>query len=178
MILIGGRSRSGKSTFAKVLEKVLYSLTENPIIISTESWLSLEKRSLINKNLAEVYNLNLFKNFFHDILIKDKPIYAKTKFKLPNSENQFYRSFKIFNNTTVIIEGCATSYLDNDILDQSFLIWVEDNEIERKHRCVQNYKFQKDENKSIYKQLNDMTNKENDKIDQARKFANLIWSKS
>jgi histidinol-phosphate phosphatase family protein len=150
LILIGGASRSGKSTTAQVLSEILYKSGKKNHIISLDGWLlplelRFEGNGVFNRyNMDEVRKVvnNILESNFNEVV--HLPIYDR----LNRTCNDFY-SISIKQHDCIILEG-VTALMDNYLCSKSNLrIYVENDDEEREQRVVDEYSWRNMNEQSI-----------------------------
>lgn len=69
LIMIGGNTRSGKSTLAKQLQIVLDELGKKTVVIKLDDWIKPHHERTGNENLEERFNIALMQNDIQNLLL-------------------------------------------------------------------------------------------------------------
>ena len=176
IILIGGKSMSGKSTFSKVLEKFLRAMGESVVSISADEWMSSFDIREQPNDVYESFNLNAFHAFLNKLLNEKKPLYESLKYRHPSGVGEVNKSVTILNNDKIIIDGTATCLLNPEKLSQLFFVWVQTDQEVRKQRFNRRYALLGDKSLSILKKYKKQILDEDKELSKAKFYANLTWS--
>jgi len=139
-ILVGGLSRSGKSTFANVLKYLLLAKGKKVHVISLDRWLKSENDR--TEGVLGRYDIDAFLSFINEIqnigttsLRYNLPSYHK----LRKEKNEFVELIEISKNDVLIIEGTIALQIEylTTMSEQRFFINF--NEERRKERVLNEY---------------------------------------
>lgn len=179
VILIGGCSRTGKTTFSKRLAQITEEKGIDTLIISIDSWLlSVEKRKS-NSTVYERYDTEGIAKALHDLLINETvvpPTYdpiSRRSVHDQNGPNLYIQS------GVIIIEGTITLSIDKLVEKSNLNIFVQTSDCIRLKRLLDFYSNVKGLNKKEYKQIISSREKEEIPfIKQSAKFADIIFQKT
>lgn len=138
IVFVGGQSRSGKSTFASLLQDCLRQQGKHGHVISTDCWIRSEAAR--GKGLLERYDMQSLENFVHSLEVDERPSslllpgYRKIKRESVLSVEEVH----ISQGDIFIIEGVVA--LEVSIANQAkhrFYIDIDENE--RRSRVVREY---------------------------------------
>jgi len=175
IIFIGGKSRAGKSTIAKVIQKLLHGLGDDVLIIPTDNWLIDPEQRNDRMRLEQKYDLQNLNEFTQNLNCGNRPIYASVDHRICCHDSSVSQPITIFKNTKIILEGCATSMIDLDIISQGIFIWVDIDEDVRKHRFYKKY-FQRGLcEKKILEIYRDRVQHEDEVLEQSRELFDIFW---
>ena len=175
IIFIGGKSRAGKSTVAKVIQKMLTGLGDDVLIIPTDSWLIDVKKRNDQMRLEEKYDLQSLNKFSQKLQNGSRPIYASVDHRICYDDAPVLQPTTIFKNTKIILEGCATSLIDPDIINQGIFIWIDIDEDVRKLRFYKKYMQKGLGEQKISEIYKDRVRHEDEFLDKYSKLADIFW---
>ncbi len=172
-IMVGGLSRSGKSTFSNVLRDVLNNQNKNAQVISLDRWLRSEGER--KEGVLGRYNLEAIERLMSKIADRscrpfklDLPGYNKlTKKQVPSVEE-----LEIQKNDIIIIEGTIALQVDNKMQD-AHRIFLNLNENSRKERVIKEYLLRKHSVTEASKIYEDRQLDETPIIKKANNFINI-----
>jgi histidinol-phosphate phosphatase family protein len=140
-VIIGGLSRSGKTTFASILYYALNQSGKKAHILSLDRWLKNEKDR--KTGVKERYDLNEFINLIDSIdNINETTIFklpAYNKMKKQKIEN--VDSLKISKNDIIIIEGTIALGLGLKSKNKVHKYFIKIDENIRKKRIIKEYEL-------------------------------------
>ncbi len=143
LIMVGGLSRSGKSTFSNVLRDVLNDQNKRTHVISLDRWLRSEADR--QKGVLGRYDLDAIEKLISKIagyscrpLKLDLPGYHKLAKKQIHSVEEL----EIQKNDIVIVEGTIALQLDSKI-QGGHRLFINLNENSRKDRVINEYLLRK-----------------------------------
>lgn len=179
VILVGGCSRTGKTTFSKQLAKKINEQGQNTLIVSIDSWLiSLEQRKK-NSKVYERYDTKGIVNALSNLLnnkIVIPPFYdLASRGRLNNKEGQSLQ----LKSGVIIFEGTISLSI-RMLLEKSDLnIFVQTSEYKRIKRLIEFYSKIKGLGKSEYKKI--LLSREDEEIPfikQSAKNAHIIFQET
>jgi D,D-heptose 1,7-bisphosphate phosphatase len=150
LILIGGASRSGKSTTAQVLSEILFKLGKNNHIISLDGWLLPSELRSEGIGVINRYDMEGVRRVIK-ICLESK---TSTNIQLPiydrlNRISNEFDAISIKQDDCIIVEG-VTALMDNYLCSKSNLrIYVENDEEERNKRIIDDYTWRNEDIKKI-----------------------------
>ena len=176
VILIGGCSRSGKTTFSKQLAQITEENGIDTRIICIDSWLlSIEKRKT-NSTVYERYDTEGIAKALHDLLINKTiipPIYDPISRRQINNQNCPNLHIK---SGIIIIEGTITLAIDKLVQKSNLNIFIQTSDCIRLKRLLDFYSRVKGLNKKEYKQIISSREKEEIPfIKKSARFADIIF---
>lgn len=174
--LIGGLSRSSKTTTANVLADIFREQGETAHILSLDAWLIDPKERKNCSNVLEKYDVESFLKLFKKIIrnsdeLHELPIHSHGQKKL-SIKRKFHKDDKL------IIEGIPV-FLDQRLRSLSEdSIYCDINEDLRLKRFVEFYKMRKYSDKSI-KELFLLRGAEVKAVQESKRFAKyIIWDQN
>jgi len=173
IILVGGQSSSGKSTFSQVLKKFFIAIGESPVCIPADGWMmppDVRKRS---KTVYDRFDITAFQEFVEFIISGKKPIYPSIKHQQSADVGNIQFPPTIHPNSKIIIEGVATSLLSTEILSDLYFVWIGTDEKITRRRFQKKYFKLGDNQMTIEKKYSKRLTDEISILNKAQKYANL-----
>ena len=177
MILIGGASRTGKSTAAQVLKEILRTLNISAHIIAIDNWLKPSHIRIEGAGVESRYDLDSL----IDILEKFNTEVNRMDIQIPQFDRKTgssrpSTSVSIGPKDILIIEG-VPALLNKKIRDFSNLkIYTDIDEQTRKQRLVQEYEWRNMNINQINTKINSREVDEVKIVMESKKFADYILS--
>lgn len=153
-VLIGGCSRSGKSTVATVLREMMQDLNRQTHVISLDSWLKPLDQRIEGDGVMSRYDMEAVKN----LLLPLKTSNSRQNISVPQYErmsrtHQHEIVYSVGPNDLLIIEG-VTALLDKVLLDCTEVrIYVEISEDIRTARLNEDYSWRGEKQGAIDSRL-------------------------
>ncbi len=176
LVLVGGQSRSGKSTFASALRDRLKQLGKTSHVVSTDRWLRSEKQrdnGILGRHDMEA--LTTFAKFFtcnNCSLSVTLPGYKK----IAREQVHDVETLHVDSGDILILEGVVALALAT-IVSSAMRVYVDIDEVDRRSRLIREYTLRGLDDRAateIYKQrLAD----EFDVVAEWRNSATLIYTK-
>ncbi len=135
IIIIGGLSRSGKSTLASIIQKKLEKDNIKSHIISLDSWLKKKSDRIEGSGVLERYKTEKIKNFISEISLDDFFEINIPDFCFYSKKSTASKKILIKKNDKIIIEGIP-ALLFNDLLKLSNLKFYVDIEKGLRHNRI------------------------------------------
>ncbi|WP_338635682.1 HAD-IIIA family hydrolase [Spirobacillus cienkowskii] len=142
VILIGGQSRSGKSTIASLIKNLLLENNKESSIINLDNWLISEQDRNLSEGLYGRYNFEEIKNIIDKIvnrssdIVIEAPIYNRSHSSIVKDMTQ---KIEVKKNDIVIFEGIIALMLKDDFKNSEFKIYIDTPEESRKERIKKEY---------------------------------------
>lgn len=141
VVLIGGQSRSGKSTFASALRDALKSLGHEVVVLSADRWLKNEKsRAPSVLGRYDITSLQGIVDQLAEVGGRPRSVILPGYHKLRRETVEQTESVFLTAATTVLIEGTIALCLKAKETS-AFRIHVQLDEEERKRRVIREYKL-------------------------------------
>lgn len=178
LILIGGCSRSGKSTLSNELHETFISNGFQSVIINLDSWLiGFDKRPK-NSKVYQRYEVSSIIKSINTLLSGEKiypPVYnAKTRRRITEKREHPIQVEKGF----IIIDGVISLYINELTAISSLNIFVRINDISRIKRLIEFYSVFKGMQKTKYhKIIRDRESEEVPFIKNTASNADIIYTK-
>jgi histidinol-phosphate phosphatase family protein len=139
-IVVGGLSRSGKSTFANVLKYLLQGKGKKAHVISIDRWLKSDNDR--TEGVLGRYDIDTFLSFIKNIKntgIVSSIYHLPGYHKLRKEKKEFVETMEYSKNDVMIIEGNIALQIEYiaSLSRQKFLITL--NEESRKERVIKEY---------------------------------------
>jgi histidinol-phosphate phosphatase family protein len=138
LVLIGGHSRSGKSSYASALKERLLQLGKTSHVISTDRWLLCEDKR--NKGVIGRHNLKELTAFMQTISNKKRPysISIPGYNKIKRTQVQDVELLIIKSQDIIILEGVVALSLA-EIFSSALRIFIKVDESIRRTRVIREY---------------------------------------
>jgi uridine kinase len=138
IVLIGGFSRSGKTTFSSILASSLKNEKKSHCVLSLDSWLR-DKDDRSNGVLGR-YDLSVVLNLIRNLKEKKKKITLEIPEYDKLMQKKIHKGFivDIFPNDILIIEGVIALAL-SDVAPNAKCYYIEIDEKLRKLRVINEY---------------------------------------
>jgi uridine kinase len=162
VILVGGCSRAGKTTFSKQLAQKIDESGFDVLTVSIDSWLISIDDRIPNSTVVERYDTEGINRALSDLLNKKEvipPIYDPVtrrrikEFKGPSLKIQ---------SGAIIIEGTITLALTKLLQKSDLNIFIQTSDITRLKRLIDFYSNNKGLSKNEYKKI--LLSRENEEI--------------
>ena len=174
VILIGGLSRSGKSTVSKIIQKKLAKNNFKSHIISLDSWLKKKPDRIEGSGVLERYKTEKIKNFISEISLDDFFEINIPDFCSYSKKSITSKKILLKKNDKIIIEGVPV-LLFNDLLKLSNLkFYVDIDENLRFQRFLAEYQSRSYSIKEIKTIFESRKKDEDFVIKQSKKQSNFI----
>lgn len=170
IIVVGGLSHVGKTTFSNVLKDVLQLKSKNKAhILSLDSFLYPQKNRKHINDVNDRYDIDNINKSLNEIL-SHKEISIPFYSKLTGNLTSIYQKIKMEEGDFLIVEGVIGLMLD---ISNSYKIYYSQDYIARDLRIKDHYK----KRLKIYSRLNDLDflkmDAEKDKILKTAKYADI-----
>jgi len=154
IVLVGGQSRSGKSTMASVLRDSLMEMGKVSHVISTDRWLLNEKDR--KPGVLGRHDIDALYQFINAIKNNPRPFSLELPAYKKNTREYFHNVETLFveNSDIVILEGVISLSLAS-LIPSAFLVYVDINEEVRRQRILREYMlrgYEENEALQIYEQ--------------------------
>lgn len=138
IILIGGFSKSGKTTFGSMLASSLKNAQKNHCVLSLDSW--LRDKDDRSSGVMGRYDLSVVINLIKDLKQKKKKITLEIPEYDKLKQKKIYKGcvVDIFPNDILIIEGVLALTL-SDVAPNAKRYYIEIEESLRKLRVINEY---------------------------------------
>ena len=171
VLLIGGNSRSGKSTLAKYLKKNL-DANENILHIELDNWLLPEEQRSRAKDVYERFQLKKIENDIFSILKGEKVKINENKVLSDQPDNEII--YSLGNKKLIIIEGVTALSLNGLHNMADLKIFVTTDEEKRKQRIIDYYKWRGRDESYITELIKQRSKDEYQLIEKDSKFADIV----
>jgi len=142
IILVGGHSRSGKSTFANILRDALIAKGMRAWILGTDRWLRNDQDRA--PGVLGRYDMNSLQNLVNILAApaqRPKILALPGYHKLKRKQMKAVESVEVTKSDVILIEGVVALGLDTPDTIQSPRFFVEIDESSRKQRVIKEYQL-------------------------------------
>lgn len=147
LLLIGGASKTGKTSFAKVLKEMLGFLGRDVHLISLDGWLDPERKLNEGNGVLSRYKIDQFVSELKGVFdSKHRRSFIHPSYDPISGEKLKDKKMSIGPNDIIIVEG-VVALLDSRLLEMaSKSIFIDlASETERTNRLIYEYKFRNKE---------------------------------
>lgn len=140
IILIGGQSRCGKSTFASIVREALSAIGKRAHVLAADRW--LKNNAERSEGVLGRYDLESLQRLVH-ALESDRPAELRLPGyqKLERARYEQVETIKLSNEDVVVIEGTVALALTTGDKERTHRIHVEVPEGLRKQRFLREYRL-------------------------------------
>jgi len=173
IIIVSGKSRSGKSTVAQVIKDVVQALGKNVNLIHADTWLKPDRKVFENDSIISRYDMLGIETTVSNLHAKKFPIYHTHKIRAGYS-NEFSNVAEVlFGDSLTIIEGIPLLLSEKirGYADQVIQVSVDENT--REKRLTTKYQSRGLEPNEINHLLKLRAKTEDKLNDQSKKYATI-----
>jgi histidinol-phosphate phosphatase family protein len=142
IVLIGGQSRSGKSTFASVLRDALRARGQAARVLSTDRW--LKNRAERDERVTGRFDVRALQELLDalaDPMRRPAELTLPGYHKLKRARFDAVDTIEIASSDVVVLEGCVALALESRNASEVHRFHLEIEEGERKRRVVNEYRL-------------------------------------
>ena len=174
IILVTGKSRSGKSTVAQVIKDVVQALGKNVNLIHADTWLKPDRMSVENDSVVSRYDMLGIEATVSNLHAQQFPIYHNHKVRAGYSNELSNVAEVLFGNSLSIIEGIPLLLSEKmrGLADQVIHVSVDENN--REKRLTKKYQSRGLGPNDINQLLRLRAETEDQLIDQSKKHSTIF----